>query len=266
MDYTKEIKELCTLKGYSKQTIKAYTFWANKYLEFCNKTGLNPCISSVKCYLLTSNASINTNRLQYAALRFLFAEVFNNPFNLEQVPIKKREKQLPKWLSKKQVLQMIANTKNPKHKLVIQLLYSCGLRLQELIDLKRADIDFERNLVNVKKGKGSKDRITIIADSLKLELLKYYSSNTFKTQYVFEGRKDKYTKKSVQKIIERAGNSINIKVSPHMMRHSFATHLLEAGVDIRHIQKLLGHSSVNTTQIYTHIATNDLTKIKNPLD
>jgi len=138
--------------------------------------------------------------------------------------------------------------------------------LQELIDLKRSSIDFERNLIFIKKGKGGKDRVTLLSNELKLDLLKYYSNYNFRTDYLIEGRNSKYSKKSVQKILEIAGKSIHKKVNPHMLRHSFATHLLEAGVNIRYIQKLLGHSNVKTTEIYTHVSNKSLENIKSPLD
>lgn len=158
------------------------------------------------------------------------------------------------------------NLKNLKHRIIIKLLYSSGLRLGELLNLRKADIDFDRNIINVRRGKGGKDRITIISDSLKLDLLKYYSSENFCTGYVIEGRKCKYSKKSVQKVLDQAGRRIGAKVHPHMLRHSFATHLLEHGTDIRHIQKLLGHSDLSTTEIYTKVSNKDIAKIRSPLD
>ena len=161
---------------------------------------------------------------------------------------------------------MIESTANIKHKLIIKLLYSTGLRLSELLNLKRKDIDFDRNIINIKSGKGKKDRITLISQDLRLDLLKYYSNYKFNTEYILEGRKGKYTKKSVQKVLDNLGKKIKIKVTPHMLRHSFATHLLEQGTDIRIIQKLLGHSNLNTTEIYTHVSNHNLLNIRNPLD
>ena len=120
--------------------------------------------------------------------------------------------------------------------------------------------------MHVKKGKGKKDRITIISDSLKLDLLKYYSKSTFNTDYIFEGRNGKYTNKSVQKVLKNLSEKTGIRVHPHMLRHSFATHLLDNGVDIRYIQKLLGHSDLKTTEIYTHVSNKDISRIKSPLD
>lgn len=262
----KSIQDICTLKGYSNQTSKAYVFWTIKYLKFIQKSGFNANAASVKSYLLCQDNTTNTARLQFAALRFYFREIIHQPFTVEDVPVKKREKLLPKHLSKRDICMMIDNTKNIKHRLVIQLLYSSGLRLQELIDLKRKDIDVENNLIAVRQGKGKKDRITIMAESLKLDLLRYYGGYSTGSEFLLSGRGAKYSKKSVQKVVESAGKLIGKRVTPHMLRHSFATHLLESGVDLRIIQKLLGHSSVNTTQIYTHVATKDLTRIKNPLD
>ncbi|MFH1503243.1 MAG: site-specific tyrosine recombinase/integron integrase [Candidatus Diapherotrites archaeon] len=264
--YLQELKERCTLRGFSDQTIKSYTYNVKRFLEFIEKSRLNLSNGGVKLYLLSQDLSINSSRLQYASISFFFKEVLNKPFSFEEIPIKRKEKQLPKVISKEKIKEMIDLTENLKHKLIIKLLYSSGLRLQELIDLKRKDIDFERGIINVKKGKGKKDRITLISEILKLDLLKYYSNNTFKTEYILEGRNGKYTKKSVQKVLDEAGKRAGIKVTPHMLRHSFATHLLEQGTDIRYIQKLLGHSDLKTTEIYTHVSTKDLSKIKSPLD
>jgi len=266
MDYMQKVKDECKLRGFSNQTIKSYSFWIDKFLQFIDKSSLNLTNDSVKLYLLSLNASINTNRLAYASINFFFTNILKKPFTTKDVPVKKKLKQLPKVISKSEVLEMLEKTKNLKHRLVIQLLYSSGLRLSELIDLKRNDIDVERNLINVRKGKGSKDRITLLSERLKIELLKYYNQYSLKSDYVFEGRNGKYTNKSVQIIMEKASKIINKKVSPHMLRHSFATHLLENGTDIRYIQKLLGHSDLDTTMIYTHVSNRELSNIKSPLD
>jgi site-specific recombinase XerD len=273
MDYTqnketslRELKEICILKGFSRQTIKSYVYNVSRFLDFVEKSRLNLSSDSVKGYLLVQDVGINTSRLQYASISFFFREVLGKGFSFEQVPIKKKEKRLPKVISKEKIRRMIELTENLKHRLVIKLFYSSGIRLQELINLKRKDIDFERSVLNVVRGKGNKDRVTLISDGLKLDLLKYYSNNIFRTEYVFEGRNGKYTRKSVQKVLDLAGRKVGEKVTPHMLRHSFATHLLESGVDIRYIQKLLGHSNLKTTEIYTHVSAKDLTKIKSPLD
>ena len=264
--YLQELKERCILKGFSNQTIKSYAYNVSRYLSFLEKSRLNPSKDSVKYYLLTLNLSVNSMRLQYASISFFFREILRKPFNFEEIPIKKKEKSLPKVISKEKIKKIIESCENIKHRIIIKILYSSGLRLQELINLKRKDIDFERNTIYVKNGKGKKDRITIISENLKLDLLKYYSNYNFSTEYLFEGRKGKYTKKSVQKVLDTLGKKVGIKVTPHMFRHSFATHLLESGTDIRHIQKLLGHSDLSTTQIYTKVSNKELQNIKSPLD
>jgi len=200
------------------------------------------------------------------AIRFFFLEVLGKPLTLEEIPLMKKENKLPKVISKEKIKIMIDSCENLKHKLIIKFLYSSGLRLSELLNLKRSDIDFDNNLILVRQGKGAKDRMTLLSPNLKDNLLKYYSSYKFKTSYIFEGRNGRYSKKSVQKILERLGNKIGLKIHPHMLRHSFATHLLENGTDLRYIQKLLGHSSSTTTEIYTHVANHQLKNIKSPLD
>jgi site-specific recombinase XerD len=265
-DYLQRIADECKLRGFSRQTLKAYSYWIAKYLDFIIKNRFNLGNSSVRYYFLSLDLSVNSSRLCYAALRFFFANILNRPFTTDEIPIKKKEKTLPKVLSKQQIKLILNETKNLKHKLVIEVLYSTGLRLQELINLKRADIDFDNNTLFVRKGKGKKDRLTIISENIKLDLLKYYSQYEFKTNYVFEGRKGKYSKKSVQLILHNTSKKLKFRIHPHMLRHSFATHLLEQGTDIRIIQKLLGHSDLNTTEIYTRVANKNLKKIKNPLD
>ncbi|MGM5481301.1 MAG: tyrosine-type recombinase/integrase [Nanobdellota archaeon] len=178
----------------------------------------------------------------------------------------KRSQTLPTVISKEEIKHIIENTDNVKHRLIIKFLYSAGLRLSELINLKREDIDIKEKKITVRNGKGRKDRITSVGESIKDDLLIYYSKAEFNTKYVFEGRKEKYSKKSVQKVLEKQGKHIGKRLTPHMLRHSFATHLLEAGVDIRYIQRLLGHANVNTTEIYTYVSQQHLRKIRNPLD
>ncbi len=264
--YLLELRDVCILKGFSSDTIRTYSFCVGSFLDFIYKSSLNLGVVGVKSYLLSRDFSVNSSRLHYSAISFFFREVLRKPFSLEEVPIKKKNKSLPKVLSKEQIKALIESTDNVKHKVVVKMLYSSGLRLQELLNLKRKHIDFDRGLINVVLGKGKKDRVTLLSDAIKIDLLKYYSVTNFKTEYVFEGRMGKYTKKSVQKVLDNLGKKINFDVHPHMLRHSFATHLLEDGVDIRYIQTLLGHSDVSTTEIYTKVSARNLSKIKSPLD
>ena len=154
-------------------------------------------------------------------------------------------------------------TANYKHRLVIELLYSSGLRLSELINLRFEDLDFQNSIIYVRCGKGLKDRLTIVSKRVMNKIAAQEGTGP-----IFSGRKGKYSVKSVQLIVSQASKRAGIpfKVTPHMLRHSFATHLLENGTDIRYIQSLLGHASLRTTQIYTKVAKTVLQQIKSPLD
>ncbi len=264
--FIEKLQERIKLRGYTKQTEKSYCYHVKDFLSFLDKSRLNLNEEGVKSYLLFLNLSNNSVRLKIMAIKFFFLEVLKNPINNFNIPNPKKHKILPKILSKEDIQKIINLNTNLKHRLIIKILYSSGLRLQELIDLKRNCIDFDRNLIFVKSGKGKKDRFTLLSQEIKLDLLKYYSSFNFKTDYVLEGRNKKYSKKSVQKILESSGKKIGKKITPHMLRHSFATHLLESGIDIRYIQKLLGHSDLKTTEIYTHVSNKNLQNIKSPLD
>lgn len=179
----------------------------------------------------------------------------------------KKEK-LPEILSKEEVKKLINQPKNSKHKCILALLYSAGLRRNELLNLKISDIDSDRMVIRVQGGKGGKDRYTLLSKDL-LTDLRYYFRLYRPKVWLFEGAGGgKYSGTSVLKIVKKAAEKAKIgkKVVPHTLRHSFATHLLEAGTDLRYIQTLLGHGSSKTTEIYTHVATNVLTTIQNPLD
>ncbi len=261
------LRDECRLRGYSVQTVRTYAYCISLYLRFVDERGLNLDVASVRSYLLWVKVSENSARLYHAALRFFFGFVLKRPFTSDDVPKKKKPKQLPKILNKECVRQLIDSFDNVKHRLVVKLLYCSGLRLQELVNLKREDIDVVDGLIFVRLGKGAKDRISLLAKDVEKDLLVYYSQTYFLSSYVFEGRNGKkYAKKSVQKILEFAGKKMNVRITPHMLRHSFATHLVEAGVDIRYVQRLLGHANIETTGVYVHVARKDLTGIKSPLD
>ena len=182
------------------------------------------------------------------------------------IPNYKKESKIPEILNKEEIRKIIDSIKNLKHKLMIQLIYSAGLRVSELISLRTKDIDIERNVIYIRQGKGAKDRISLFPESIKKDFLKYLLQCSPKN-YLFESnRQKKYSSKSVEKIVEKASKELGKKIRPHTLRHSFATHLLEQGIDIRKIQKLLGHKNLRTTQIYTHVANTDIKNIKSPLD
>jgi site-specific recombinase XerD len=180
----------------------------------------------------------------------------------------RKKERLPEVLSKEEVLRMIEVTKNIKHRSIISLMYSAGLRRGELLALKITDIDSERMLIRVREGKGGKDRYTLLGEAV-LSLLRAYYRQYQPEEYLFQGEQGgAYSPGSLLKVVKAAARRAGIqkRVTPHMLRHSFATHLLEQGTDLRYIQSLLGHRSSKTTEIYTYVANNAFRKIKNLLD
>jgi integrase/recombinase XerD len=211
-------------------------------------------------FLSSKGFDPETIRLASAAIDFYVRNVRNDlPV---KVDIPKRRKSLPRLVSRLHVRSMIDLTINPKHRLVVETLYSTGMRLNELRHLRFEDIQDNGSII-IRRSKGGKDRITIISREL-VSRLKSLGS----TGIIFRGRNGMYDERSIQEIIVQAARraSISFKVTPHMLRHSFATHLLEDGVDIRTIQKLLGHSRLQTTQVYTHVVDANITSVHNPLD
>jgi len=172
-------------------------------------------------------------------------------------------------LSKEEIAAILAAPKNPKHKAMLSLIYACGLRRSELLNLKPANIDSKRHLLIILNSKGKKDRVIPISDKL-IEMLRAYYILYKPTTWLFEGQNkgEQYSAESLQQVLKQALviAKINKPVSLHWLRHSYATHLLEAGTDLRYIQELLGHKSSKTTEIYTHVSEKSLQKIKSPFD
>ncbi|OIO81551.1 hypothetical protein AUJ84_00800 [Candidatus Pacearchaeota archaeon CG1_02_32_132] len=254
------------LRGFSILTIRNYSFFVNKFLKSAGKEAEELTEEDVRIYLASmfDTKSRNTIMLAAAAIKFFFTEILGKEVGKIKVP--KKEMQLPEVLTKEEVKRLIDSAETKKSRLLISLLYSSGLRVSELVNLKPTEINFDENTGKVKKGKGSKDRMFIISENLAKDLGDYLKKKK-EHQYVFS--KDKpLTTRNIQKIVKnlRVKAGINKKVTPHTLRHSFATHLLEEGTDIRMIQTLLGHASLNTTQLYTHISSEQIKKIKNPLD
>jgi integrase/recombinase XerD len=204
-----------------------------------------------------------------AALRFFCAHVLRDRALAAAVPAPKRPRALPCVLSMAETRRLFAALSNPKHRLMALLLYSSGLRVSELVGLRAGDLDDDRRLVRVLRGKGGRDRYTVYSEAAAAAVA-HYRALYEPHHYLFPGaRPDRpISSRSVQKVISAAAARAGIakRVTPHTLRHSFATHLLEHGIDVRHIQELLGHASLSTTQIYTHVTERDLTRIRIPLD
>ena len=249
----KLIEEL-KLRGYSLKTDKTYVEIVQKYL----KSGI-----SARDFLLSySDKSRSSMRSVYFALKFFHETVLNEKFD-EKIPLAKRGRKLPIVLSREEIMKMLEMAANPKHALVLSLLYYAGLRLSEARKLRWEDIDEKRKIIHIKDAKGSKDRVVFLHKNLLSAL--NASGKKDKEYVLLSERGNKYTERSIQEIVKAASKkaAIRKKITPHTLRHSFATHLLEGGADIRHIQELLGHANLQTTQIYTHIANSKITKLAN---
>lgn len=256
----KELK----IRNFSKKTIKGYLFSVEKFLIFAKDKGLNE--ETVKEYLIKKLEIQNPSSVakDIFAIKFFFESVLKQKLILPKI---KRNKEIPDILSVEEVKKMVEITKNPKHKLILKLLYGTGLRVSEVINLRKKDFNFEEELIKVRLAKGKKDRFVKIPSSAKEEIENY--SKIGESEYFFESnRGGKLTIKTIQKIVQISAQRAGIKkrVYPHLLRHSFATHLLEQGTDLRIIQKLLGHSDIKTTQIYTQISQASIKNIKSPLD
>lgn len=242
------------LRNYSLETGKAYTAVIK---EFLNSE------KNVRDFLLSnSDKSKSTVRSLYFALKFFHNCVLNQSFG-EKIPLAQKDSKFPAVLNRKEVDQMISLTSNEKHKLILSFLYYAGLRLSEVINLNWNDLDFQREIIHLKKAKGDRDRVIFLHKNISKSILIKGSGRVFISE-----RGTKYNKRTIQIIVHNAAKKAGIQkpVTPHTLRHSFATHLLEAGADIRHIQKLLGHKSLQTTQIYTHIANTDIKNLARLLD
>ena len=265
--------EQLTLKRYSSNTIKIYVSEFKKFRSFYATKNIDTVTQDdIKRYLLfliqKQKVSISLQNQAINAIKFYYEKVLRQPKMVFTIERPRKEKLLPKVLSKQEVFAIIASIQNLKHRCIISLIYSAGLRRSELLNLQIHDLDSSRNLIIIRGGKGNKDRHSIISKNLFENLREYYRA--FKPKkWLFEGAiGGQYSPSSISKILSKASKNAGIprKTTPHMLRHSFATHLLEQGVSLRHIQMLLGHSSSKTTEIYTQVSTQEIGRIKNPLD
>ncbi len=259
------------LKRYSDNTVRNYVSSFESFINYYyDSDPINLNEIDVRTYLQKliqqgrSNSYVN---MTINSIKFFYEIVHEMPNRFYSIERPRKEKPLPQVLSKEEIIKIINNTNNIKHKCIVGLLYSSGLRRSELLNLTINDIDSKRMVVKVNNAKGNKDRISVLSPSILKDLQDYYKEYRPK-KYLFEGQKgNKYSVTSVLNIISVAAKKAGIskRVTPHMLRHSFATHLLENGTDIRHIQLLLGHSSTKTTEIYTHVANRSFMEIKDLL-
>ena len=266
------LKKELEIRNFSPKTVKAYLFYNTDLVRYCQKDPTSVKESDVKDYLWyllqQRQVSASTARLAFNAIKFYYRLVKKRRFYFN-FRLPKGEKKLPVVLAKEEVNLILAASGNRKHKLILALMYSAGLRVSEVVKLKVEDIDLANKTLWVRQGKGRKDRQTVISEKV-IATLGQLVGQKIVGDYLFSGQKPKIhlSTRSVEKIFQKALAAADIrkKATCHSLRHSFATHLLEAGTDIRYIQELLGHRNLTTTQIYTKVSNKFLSQIKSPLD
>ena len=267
-----DLRKIMQVKRYSESTIKTYCFLIHKIekdfkrsLSELSETDLH---TYVYAQIHQSGISRSTQKQIVNALRLYYIEVLGVETNFHFLLPRKSDFVIPEVLSKNEVLVIMNQSKNIKHRALLALLYSAGLRIGEVINLKIKYIDSERMTILVKGGKGVKDRIVPLSKNLLILLREYYKKYRPK-DFLFEGQNSpQYSSSSANQFIKRYTKKAGIKkkVTAHTFRHSYATHLLENGTDIRLIQKLLGHNSIKTTMMYTHVAEQSLLSVQSPFD
>lgn len=270
--YLKKAEEEMRLVNYSRRTVATYLLCLRDYLCACEAARvdfLRLDARRVKRFLLDlqdRGLASSTLNLHLCAIKYFYAKVLKQRGRID-LRFAKRRKRLPVLLSREEILKMIDAIKNEKHKLILALAYGAGLRVSEVVSLKIWDLDFGRGLVQVRSGKGNRDRLTLLPASL-VERLRNFAGERVAGDYLFpSARGGKLANRTAQKIFEKALQltGVNRPATFHSLRHSFATHLLEQGTDIRYVQDLLGHSDIKTTQIYTQVTDRGRSRIASPL-
>lgn len=253
-----ELQRYMRVAGYSQRTIDAYS-------RCVEEIGEQDLLIFLDILARAHKSSFTMNQY-HAAYKLYVTKILNRLWKIP-FPYAKRHKRLPVVLSRDEISRLIEVTKNSKHKLIIALAYGAGLRVSEVVNLKVSDVDIYELSLRIREAKGGKDRISVLPEKLKNDLLNMVAGKT-RDQYLFESeRGGKLTTRTAQVAFERSLKLAGIQKSAtfHSLRHSFATHLLENGVDVRYIQKLLGHASITTTQLYTKVTSPALLNIKSPL-
>ncbi|MDP7028142.1 MAG: site-specific integrase [Candidatus Marinimicrobia bacterium] len=269
----RQYQQKLRIQNYSNQTIRSYISAIKMFIAYFQKNKCKALDETIIIHYLDycktkKNYSLSSMKLAYASIKFLFTHVLKREFPPSLKFSFRKEEKLPTVLSEKDIINIFNNTRNIKHKAILMTIYSGGLRISELLNLKLNDIDFERKVITIKGAKGKKDRIVMLSEKL-IPLLKQYYNQYQPTEFLFENPQGgKYSATSIRSFYKRSLKNAGIqkKVTIHTLRHSFATHLLEHGTDIRYIQELLGHKKLETTQIYTHITKPAFKNLKSPLD
>jgi len=269
---TKFLKIL-EVKRYSKSTQKTYIQAISQFLDYFSKKDpaeLNheDIFRYVEHKIKDKQISFSTQKGIIGAIKLFYKHIYNKNIKIDYIYPDRREHKLPKVLSVKDIKKVLGSIDNLKHRTLISTIYSSGMRISEVLNLKISDIDSKRMMVRIENSKGNRDREVMLSENLLILLREYYKAYKPK-KYIFEGQGDgKYTARSAEQVFKKAlrNAKINKEASLHTLRHSYATHLIEQGIDIRIVQELLGHKNIKTTQIYTHITDIRKLKIKSPFD
>ncbi len=265
-----KIEKELKLRNFSPKTVKSYLLCLKSYFTYVKNVNTKPNINIIKEYLLEKQErgqSPQTINLYLNAIKYFYREIAKSNTKID-IKFSKRSQKLPVVLNREEISKIIDSFINRKHKLIISLSYGAGLRISETQNLKIRDIDFSSLTIHLKNTKGRKDRISILPGLIKNDLEQYVDKNN-RDDYVFiSERGGKMSTRTLQKIFENGIKKSKIKKEAtfHSLRHSFATHLLENGVDVRYVQELLGHSNIRTTQIYAKVTNPILKNIKSPLN
>jgi integrase/recombinase XerD len=265
----KELK----LRGLSPRTRLCYLRAVHDFVRYYRRPAEQMGIPEARAYVLHLIEEKKLGRSSViqavSALRFFYCKVLRRPFSLDELPYQKRKRRLPQTLSEKEVAALLEAESNLKHRVILMTLYSGGLRLQEAIQLRPADIDSAGMRIRIRAGKGGKERFVMLSVTL-LDTLRDYFREYRPEEWLFYGhtKAEPIHPRSVQRLIKQAASAAGIRtrVTPHVLRHSFATHLLDRGTNLRYIQELLGHRTIGTTMIYTHVSRRMLTEVASPLD
>lgn len=261
-------------RRYSPNTIKTYTdalgvffhYHSNKVPE---ELGIAEIIEFNTGYILRKHLSASYQNQVINAIKLFYRNRFNRNMDLNNIQRPRREQRLPNVLSKQEIKSILEAPSNLKHRAMLSLIYACGLRRSELLNLSLSDVLSDRNVLFIRQSKGKKDRVIPISNKI-IEMLRTYYKAYKPKVWLFEGQNvgERYSERSLQLVLKQALKKVgNTKpVSLHWLRHSYATHLLESGTDLRYIQELLGHNSSKTTEIYTHVTTKSLQQIRSPFD
>jgi len=269
-----ELKKWMEHKRYSPSTIKTYTGAALVFIRFLKPKEVKDAanedvVKFTNEYILPNKLSASYQNQTINAIKIFFREVLKSSIVVDEIERPRREHHLPNVLSKEEIKAILQAPANIKHKAMLSLIYACGLRRSELLNLKPTDVDSKRGLLIIRQAKGKKDRVTPVSDKI-ISLLRDYYTAYKPVIWLFEGQAKgtQYSEQSLQSVLKQALSKAGIKkpVSLHWLRHSYATHLLEGGTDLRYIQELLGHKNSKTTEIYTHVTDKSLQKIKSPYD